>query len=249
MIASARYVLALLVRNRLVALSAGFGAALVVLSVVLTYLTPGTERRTFFDVAYAGLEALAVAVPLLASVLLQSLEFDQRTLALVLARPVTRPRFMAGRWLGMTAAAWCSVAAVAAVLALLAGAARALPEPFFAPVLIAALLEAAVVAAVACLVTALTTAPVTALTVSAGITLLGYLSGILPLLARRIPSAAGRAAVHALYWVLPHYADFAARDFTSPAESWYLSLLAVYAAGYAAVALLAAIAVFRGREI
>lgn len=245
----ARYVFALLLRSRLAALLAGFGLAAIGASWVLTELTPGTERRTFFDLAYLGLEALAVLGPLLGSTVLMVQEFDQRILWLVLVRPPSRAAYARGRFWGLAGGAGAIVGGCSIALAALLWALGALPEPSFVPVVVAALLEAAVLAAVAGLVTFVTTSYLTALLVELGIIVLGYLAPLLPTLAGKTAVVVAKAALWVLYWILPHLSEFAVREFRSPAEAWYLWFLGGYAAAYAAGCVLLASAALARRDV
>lgn len=246
-VALVRYQAMLVLRQRLVVLLLGFGAALVAWSVALTYLTPGTERRTLFDSVYLTVELLAVLAPLLGSVVLQILEFDQRTAWLVLVRPPSRGAYVWGRFWGIVLASWAVLGAVALLLLVLLGPLGGLPEPFFVPVFAAAAAESAVIAALACLVTFGTTAYLTSFLVQLGVVGLGYLSQVLPLLAAKA-GAPLRALVWALYGVLPHLADFAVRDFAEPPEAWYVLKLAGYAVLYSAAVGALALAAFRRRD-
>jgi ABC-type transport system involved in multi-copper enzyme maturation permease subunit len=241
--------LALSVRNRMTGLLALFSLLLAAASLTLTYLTPGTERRTFFDMAYLGLELLAVATPILASTSLQILEFDQRTSWLVLARPVTRSGYAWGRFWGIVGAAWINIVLAAMVIALLVLPMGGLPEPFFLSVLVSALLEAVVIGALACLATFITTSYVTAMVVASGVVLLGYLSPTLMFLATKAGNPAMALAIRGVYWLLPHLSGYSVRDFAQPAESWYLAVLAGYALAYSGAVVLGAMAVFRRREV
>ncbi len=230
-----RYILALLLRSRVVALLAAGGGLYLATALVLTELTPGTERRTFFDLAYLGLEWLAVLVPVLGSTVLQVQEFDQRTLWLVLVRPPTRGGYARARVLAVAAASWVVLGPVALGLAVLTTAMRGWPEPSFLPVVLACALESLVVAALACLWTFATTSYLTAFLVQCGTVAVGYASPLLPALAQRVPLAALKGPILALYWVAPHLAGFAVREFTVAPEGWYLAWLTGYAVCYAAV--------------
>lgn len=243
-----RYLLALAVRSRLIGLLTGTGGAAVAAAWILTELTPGTERRTFFDAAYLGLEWLAVLSPVLISTMLQVQEFDQRTLWLVLVRPVGRMRYARARVFGLAGAAWLALLAVGALLGILATALGALPEPWLLPVLCAAALEALVLASLACLWTFATTSYLTALLVQVGTVLVGYWSPLLPALAQRAEVVPVKVAIWAVYWVSPHLGNFAVREFTAPPEDWYLAWLAGYAACYAAGVTIVAALVAARRE-
>lgn len=245
----ARYVLKVLLRGRMIALLAGAGVAGVLGSFVLTYLTPGTEHRTFLDAAYLLIELLAVLTPVLGATLLMVQEFEQRTLWLVLIRPPTRAAYVRGRFWGLAAAAASVILATAAVVGGLLFAARALPDPWLAPVAGAAVLEAAVVSATACLVTFGTTSWVTAALVDLGIVVLGYLSALLPVLAGKPALALVRPLLLAVYWLLPHLSAFAVRDFAEPPETWYMAALCGYAAAYTGAMLALAAWTFHRREI
>jgi len=244
-----RYMAALAVRNRLTGLLFLFAVVLSGTALILTWLTPGTERRTFYDLAYLGLEFLAVATPILASTAIHVLEFDQRTVWLVLVRPVTRPGYTWGRFWGVTGAAWVNLSLASLLVGALALLLRALPEPWFVGVVVAAFLESLVIGALSCLVAFVTTSFVTALVVNGGIVLLGYLTPTLHAAVARSGNAALRLAGDTVYWVLPHLADFSVREFTRPAEGWYLTLLAIYALAWTGAALAAATAVFLKREV
>jgi len=243
------YVLRLLLRSRLAALLLGAGSAVILASFVLTWLTPGTERRTFLDTAYLGVELLAILAPVLGSTILQVQEFDQRTLWLVLVRPPSRSSYARGRFLGLAGSSAGVLAALGLVLAVLLALARTLPEPYLVPVLVAAVCEAAVLAAVGGLVTFLTTSYLTGILVQLGIVVLGYLSSVLPYLAHKAGIAALRPVVWGLYWLLPHLSDFAVREFTEPPETWYLAFLCLYSVLYAAAAVVASSLVFRRRDV
>ena len=244
----ARYCCVLAVRSRLVVLLLIGGVAAIAGAMTLTWLTPGTERRTFFDMAYLGLEALAVLAPVLGSVALMTIEMEEKAIWLVLVRPPSRGAYVWGRFWGLTLASWAVVSSVWAILFLLCLAARALPDPWLFSVLAAALIESAVIAALSGLTVFMTTSYMTSLLVSLGLVLLGYLSDVLPQLAAKPSLAVFKPLVLALYWILPHLFVFAVRDFASPPEAWYVWLTAGYAAIYAGAVLLLSSAAFSRYE-
>ncbi len=245
----ARYSFILLLRHHVVALFGLGGLGLVVTSFALTYLTPETERRTFFDLVYLGVEALAVVVPLMASTVLRIVEFEQKTIWLVLARPITRSQYVVGRFVGLAAVTWLSLVVVLLGLTGMAGVARALPEPYLLPVGVAALFEGALAAALFTLISLLATSYLVAIVVSSGLVVAGYLSAALPYMADRTGNAVLAVCARVVYWILPHLSDFSVRDFASVPEPWYLWLLGIYAAAFAGAALALACVLFRRREI
>lgn len=242
------YFLRLALRHKLAVLLLGFALALSLLSLGAIYLTPGTERRTFFDMAYLGLELLAVASVVLGSTVLHVVEFEQKTSWLVLVRPPSRSAYVTARFCGVVGAAFVNVLAASAVIFVLSLVERALPEPFLVPVVVCALLEAVVIGALACLTVFISTSYATAFAILVGLVVLGYLSPMLLYVADKLGSAWAVYAVKTVYWVLPHLSDFSVRDFASPPESWYLFLLAGYAVLYSAAVILASSAVFSRRE-
>ena len=245
----------LILRSRLIVLLLGFGAGAVVVSMTLTYLTPQTERRTFFDVAYLGLELLAILTPLLGSTVLQIIEFEQQTIWLVLVRPPSRPAYVWGRFLGLTLASWCVVGVIAALLAAVSGVAGVLPDPFLVPVIAAAMMEAVVVAALVCLAAFFATSYLTSLVITIGMVILGYLSNVLPALADKVAWEVPHYLLLAVYWVLPHLSDYAVRDLASAPDGSYLAMghllvdMVQYTVLYVGAVLLLSMAVFIRREV
>ncbi|MEK7476701.1 MAG: hypothetical protein AAB152_13855 [Candidatus Coatesbacteria bacterium] len=248
-VAVARYVLRLLFRGRLALLLGGAGVALIAGSFVLTWLTPGTERRTFFDAAFLGMEWLAILSPVLGSTILQVQEFEQRTLWLVLVRPMSRASFVRGRFLGLAGLGCGILLACGLVVAGLVAVSGGRPEPYLVPVAVAALGEIVILAAIGGLVTFATTSYLTGLLVQLGIVVLGYLSPVLPYLAGKAVVPGLKPVVWAVYWLVPHLSDFAVREFTEPPETWYLAALAGYAVLYAGAAVGVSAFVFRRRDV
>lgn len=244
-----RYMLALAVRNRMTGLLALFSALLAGASLTLTYLTPGTESRTFFDMAYLGLELLAVLTPILASTSLQILEFDQRTSWLVLARPVTRPGYAWGRFGGVVGAGWINILLASLVVLLLAVPMGGLSNHFFFPVFLSAILESMIIGALSCLAAFVSTSYISALVVMSGVVLLGYLSPTLVFLAEKAGSPVMSVLISGVYWVLPHLSGFSVRDLSRPVEPWYLAMLALYTLAYSGAVMMGAVLVFRRREV
>lgn len=246
--ATSRYVFALVIRSRFAGALAGCGALGVLGALVLTYLTPGTERRTFLDFAFLSLEALAIVAPLLGSVALQIQEFDQRTLWLVLVRPPSRAAYAAARAAGLAAAAAAAVLGAGAVLLLLTMPFGASAGAMLRPVIVAAALESAVLAALLGFIALGTTSWIEALVMQCGLIVTGYLTVLMPALARKAPAAFG-PVIRGAYWLLPHLSDFAVREFAAPPEDWYLWYLAAYSAAYAVAVTMAAALVFRRRDV
>jgi len=244
-----RYFLVVCLRHRMAAVVGGIGAAVLVTAIAGTFLTPGTEQRSYFDAAYLGIELMAVLVPVMASAVLHVLEFEQRASWLILVRPVTRAGYGWGRFAGLTTVSWLGTLGLWLAVAALAAAGRALPEPWLVPVLVSSLLVAPVASAVCCLVSFLSTSYVTGAVVSFGLVILGWMSPALPLLAAKAPNAVLAWVLTGIYWVLPHLGDFSVRDMTAVPEAWYLWLLGIYAVAYSVVAGFAANAVLARREV
>jgi ABC-type transport system involved in multi-copper enzyme maturation permease subunit len=247
--AVSRYFVVVCLRHRMAGAIGGASLAVLGASLAATWLTPGTERRSFFDAAYLGLELLAVLSPLMASAVLHVLEFEQRSAWLVMARPVSRPGYAWGRLAGITAVSWAGTLIMGAGVVAVAAVGGSISEPWLVPVLVSCVLVAPVSGAVCCLVSFVSTSYVTAGLVSLGVVVLGWMSPSLPLLAQRASHPVISLLLTGIYWILPHLGDFSVRDMTAPPEAWYLWLLGIYAIGYTALAGLAASAVLGRREI
>lgn len=106
------------IRQRLYFNIAIFGVGLLLLSMVIANITFGEASRVVRSIGLSGAAVAVDLMALLVSVSLVHSEIDRRTLFIVLTRPVSRPAYVIGRFLGLFAALVIALAGFAAVFCL-----------------------------------------------------------------------------------------------------------------------------------
>lgn len=252
---TAAFVLALnawreLWRSRFIAVVALFGGVLVYLSLLLGALAGDVEMRVLLDVGLAVMELMTCGAVAYCAATGLIQEMEQKTLYLVLSRPVPRPAFLLGRTLGTLAAAATAGAAMLAALAVLLALKGPLPAADLALAFWGLLLKLAVTAAAATLLALISTSVLSAMTMTGIVWVLGHFVAELRFLAERGTGLVTAFVAPAAY-VLPNFALLNYRDRLHAApggagEALVWGLL--YALLYSAVCLGLTAALFRRRE-
>lgn len=105
-------------RERLLYNLFAFAAVLTVASLTISRLTLGEQFRIIADIATSSTQLVGILISVFVGVALVSREIDRRTAYAMLARPVSRAEFVAGKFLGLLATAGLNLLAMAAVSAL-----------------------------------------------------------------------------------------------------------------------------------
>ncbi len=109
----ARYTFLQQIRNRLYLVVALFACLLLGASVLLGALAADQELRVILDLGLATSEMFGLVAALLGAVTLVLEEMETKTIYLILTRPLPRPFYLIGRFVGLVAAVWATVAAMA----------------------------------------------------------------------------------------------------------------------------------------
>jgi len=237
-------------RDRVVAGVVVAGLALLALTQAASPLALGEGGRLTVDLGLSGISILGLLVILLAGTSLVAKEVERRTIYNLLARPITRPAYLVGKWAGLSAALW----AVAGVLGLalwgllalrgLAGHGPAVIEGVYL-----AGLELTVVTALAVMFSALST-PVLSALYTLGFYVVGQWSDDLRLFAARSPKGLG-TVLAGIANLVPNLPLFNMRTLAADGHTTsalHLGLATGYAAVYAACVLCLATAAFESRD-
>lgn len=196
------------------------------------------EPRFLRDV---GLSVLGLGGTLLALLLPLMLCHDglQQTATLLLARGVGRGTWLLALWSAAgVALAWLVLLGGGALAGVLTGTGHPVPWPEFGATLAALLAQLLVVAAAGLLFAVVCRGPALALMLGIGYAAAAHLAPVLAVAAAR-STGWSRAAWNALGWIVPDFPALAARG----------GMGLALAAGYAALALLAAGLIFSRREL
>jgi ABC-type transport system involved in multi-copper enzyme maturation permease subunit len=163
------------VRNRVLYALVFFSLIMIGTSAVLATLSYVERERILQDVGLGAIRFFGAAIAIFMGVGLIHREVERRTIYTILSKPVTRARFLAGKYLGLVATLWLQLAimVVAFVLASLAAGAPLGSGHAIALGLMA--LELAVVIAFATLFSSFAT-PFLAACYSLGLYLVGHLT-------------------------------------------------------------------------
>lgn len=217
---------------------------------VLSPLALGEGQRLTVDLGLSTISFLGLLAILMVGTSLVAKEIDRRTVYNLLSRPIARPTYLVGKWLGLSAALWtvCAVLGVAlcGVLALRGQAA-------FAPAVLQAVylgaLELAVVTAIAVMCSALST-PVLSALYTLGFYCVGQWTYDLRQFARQLPDALG-GTLALVADLAPNLPVFNMRTLAAagdPTSAFHLALATGYALLYAGCVLALGAAAFQSRD-
>lgn len=115
----ARYTFLQQIRNRLYLVVALFAVLMLGASLLLGALAADQEIRVVLDLGLTTTEIFGLVAAVLGSMTLVLEEMETKTIYLILTRPLPRPFYLLGRFLGLVAAVWTSMAAMSLVHVLL----------------------------------------------------------------------------------------------------------------------------------
>jgi len=226
------------------------GFAVLALTQILKPLALGEGLRLTVDLGLSTITFLGLMVVLLVGAGLVSKEIERRTIYNLLARPLPRAAYLAGKWAGLSAALWCVALALGTGLATLvalmghAGYVGAIIEAVYLEGL-----ELTVVTAIAVLFSSLST-PVLSALYTAGLFVGGQWCDDLRRLATHFPDAFGRVLTVTAD-VLPDLSLFNMRTLASngtPTTLGHLLIASAYALLYCGCALALGAAALESRD-
>jgi len=227
-----------------------FGAIMLMLSRLLNPLALGEGRRVTLDI---GLGLIAICGFLLITVLgtrMVHKEIDRKTILLILAKPIRRIEFLAGKFLGLVGVLAVTIAGMTLLLAAVMALSGYRVESSLAVAGLYAFLELFVLAALAMVLIAFTS-PVLATFFLVGLYVVGHLATSLIDLAAMLPDPSAGRIVQVVFYLLPRFDlySYTLEVMHGAAVSGQQLLWGgAYAAAYAGGALLLALVVLRARE-
>jgi ABC-type transport system involved in multi-copper enzyme maturation permease subunit len=237
-------------RDRVLAGVVIAGVVLIVATQALGPLALGEGMRLTVDLGLSAISLLGLLIVLLVGTSLVAKEIERRTIYNLLSRPIGRPAYLLGKWLGLTSALWV----VAAALGLALWTVLAISgHPGHALVVLEAAylasLELGVITALAVLFSALST-PVLSALYTLGAYCVGQWSWDLREFAHQFPAPLG-AALGVVSNLVPNLPLFNMRALAAhgePASPAHLLIATAYAAVCCGCLLALAAAAFESRD-
>lgn len=237
------------IRNRLLLVTLVFAAILTALSISAGSVSMGNRGRLIMDVGLAAASLIGTIIAISLTVISFGSEVKNKTAYTLLTRPISRPAFIAGKYLGL-------VATMEAVVMVMLGATalaislygEELPLAFWGSLWLT-MVEMCVVVAIA-LFFSTVGVPVLAVCYTAGLLLAGNLADDILLLANSAAQKGESGAANllsAIYHVIPDLAELSLRPEAAndlPIPEGFLVLGTSYGFCYAAIALIGAMWVF-----
>lgn len=239
------------VRDRVLYMLLAFALVMIAAARLLALLTVGSESRIVVDTGLAAIAFFGVLTAVFVGVSLIAKEIEGRTAYTILARPLSRRTFVAGKYLGLLLTLWVNAAVMSLgfILLLLLRGEPVLPV---LPALWLIAMELAVVTALALFFSALSTSSLLGILFTLGVYVAGHLIWSLPMLAERLGEGWGSRLVMAAYHVLPNLDRFNVRAQVvhgDPVAGSFLLLQTAYGVGWALLLVLAASASFSRRDL
>lgn len=238
------------VRNRLLYTLLFFAILLIASGMLLSTLSYVERDRILQDIGMAAIRIFAVAIAIFVGVGLIHKEVDRRTVYTILSKPLSRTEFLLGKYVGLVLTIWMQIGIMVAAFALVSLSVGAPLHQGHAAAFLLTGAELVVVVAIATLFSAFTT-PMLASLFSTSLWVVGHLTRELRDLGASAELESVRQATALLHRVLPDLESFnltleAAHGLPVTAADVWLPLC--YAAGYAGILLLAAVAIFERRD-
>ena len=227
-----------------------FGLGLAGVSLVLAPLALGEGRKVVLDFGLAGASALSTLVVIVLGSSLLHKELDRRTIYAVMAKPIRRAEFLAGKYAGLWTSAAALLAAMTALTAILLSATGGGIPWQVGSALLLSLAELAIVTAIVIFFSSFTTPLLTAFFTTATL-LAGHFAEDLLYFGTHGASRLLAGATEVTYWLLPHFEVFNARGLVVHGVDVGPERLlfgAAYAALYGGALLAAAAAIFERRD-
>jgi len=237
------------VRDRVMYLILAFSIILILVARFLSMMTVGEEGKIIKDVGLSAISVFGVLTAVFVGVSLVFKEIEKRTIYTLLATPVRRWQFVAGKYTGLLMVLGMNVLLMTVTLfAVLLVNGESLAGMPTAIVLI--FIELALVTAFALLFSSFAN-PILAAVGTVAIYVTGHLTWSFELLKARLPEGFSRTVCDVLYWAMPNlgYLNIKAQVVhgdTIAAD--YLVAAIAYGLGYALVALVLACIIFERRD-
>ena len=238
------------IRNKLLYVLLFFAVALILAGVFLSSLSYVESERILQDIGLAAIRLFSVAIAIFVGVNLIYKEVDRRTVYTILSKPLSRTEFLLGKYVGLVLTIWMQMAVMIMAFAGVSLATGAPLTPAHAAAFFLTGVELALVVALATLFSSFTT-PMLASFFSGGLWFVGHLTRDLRDLGAASDLESVQRLTALLHRVLPDLESFnlsieAAHGLPVVASDVWLPLL--YGAGYVAILLVAATALFGRRD-
>jgi ABC-type transport system involved in multi-copper enzyme maturation permease subunit len=238
------------VRDRLFVVIGVFAVAILAASFIIGPLSLGEQERITQDLGLASISVLTFLIAILIGTGIVYKEIERKTIYTVLSKPVSRWKFIVGKFLGLNAIVAVLVVGMTAILMIV----NTVVTRTFQPALLTAVfliwMELVLLTALSVLMSTLCS-PILGAIFTLLLYIAGHTSADLKELAVRFGSASVKALAHFGYYVLPNleYLNVKSKVIHGVhVDGTYVAFATSYALLYTVIFLTLAILVFQRRE-
>ena len=239
------------VRDKILYLILFFAALVIFGSELLSVLAVGAASKVALDLGLAAISFLGALASIFLGLAMVAREVERRTVFSVLAKPISRHQFIAGKFLGLYATVFVLTLLMSVLFLGFVGLRHGVYEPALLYAIVLFLIEDLVLASFALLFSSFTT-PILGMLFSVTVYLVGHLSFGLKMLAdypSLVETWSARALL-GLYYVLPNLERFNVKGAVVHGDPLPEGLLfpSLYGITYALAVFLLASEIFRRRD-
>jgi ABC-type transport system involved in multi-copper enzyme maturation permease subunit len=221
-------------------------------SLVFSSLSPFTESRVITDIGLACIEMFTLLTGIFAAVNLVLQEIENRTIYLLMTRPLRRWEYIVGRYLGVLVILCFNIITMLTVLMLLLKlTTNWILDPMFIWSAVTIFFKMVIIVAVALTASLVFTSSITAMAFSFLVWIIGHFSSELKLMAEKVQSILAKDLLYLLYYAVPNFQVFNLKDKLGIPEGMpmdVVSLVLLYGLVYAAIFLVIGSLVFSKKE-
>ena len=217
--------------------------------VLFSMLAPAEEIRVILDLGLSAIEAFAFLSSAFISVKLVLQEIENKTLYLILSRPVSRTSYLAGRYAGILLLSAVQVSLMTAALGGLLIFKGWSPDMLICAIALSVIMKVAIISAAGILISLISTSQASSLIIISFLWALGHFSSELRHLAARLAETGSAAAilVSGVSYIIPDFNALNYKDIVSTAGT--LPQAGLYTAEYSLALLFFAAVIFEKKEL
>ncbi|MDD5491747.1 MAG: ABC transporter permease subunit [bacterium] len=240
------------IRSKILYILLLFGFIMIGSSLVFSSLAPYTEARVITDIGLACIELFTLMAGIFAAVNLVLQEIENRTIYLLMTRPLRRWEYIVGRYLGVLVILCFNIMIMLGILILLLKlTTNWILGPMFIWSAVAVFFKLIIIVAVALTASLVFTSSITAMAFSFLTWIIGHFSSELKLMAEKVQSFLAKGLLYLLYYAVPNFQLFNLKDKLGIPEGMPLdivSMVLLYGIIYAAICLVVASLFFAKKE-
>jgi ABC-type transport system involved in multi-copper enzyme maturation permease subunit len=225
------------IRDRILYNLLVFALIMILMSIALVQLSTGEWQRITVDVGLSGISVFGSLMAIFLGISLVSKEIERRTIYTLLSKPVSRTRFMLGKYLGLVFTILVNLAIMVAVYLIVLYFLKCHFDWSQAQAIILILVKLLIVVAIALFFSTFTT-PTLSTIYTLSIFVIGHLTNDIKTFSERAGKPLLKFFGQAIYYLIPNLSNYSWLDSATygeimPAKTFLLTLLAgIFTAGF-----------------